>query len=120
MHQMTRRFALALLFGVPVMALAHGGHSTAKIRATAKVLKNRNRVVTLELTVLNTASTALILEDVSVAGAEVLSTKGAAKAAGFDVIEMVVRLRFSNDVPDEFTVVLDFGEQGQAHVSASP
>ena len=116
----TRRAALLGLCALPTLALAHGGHGRASIRASAKITRNRNDKLRLKISILNLSSKAMVFDSMQVDGAEIETKPGRAPLPGFGALDVTCDLHFAQGTPERFTLTLDFGQDGQEHLQIVP
>lgn len=116
----TRRSLLAALLLAPLGALAHGGHGMSHLTVTSSVTRRKKHRLDLVLTFYNAGTEAMTLEGITVEGAELSgqSLPFIVPAGGLE--EQKMTLRFGDTVPGIFTMLLDFGADGQGPVTVMP
>ncbi|MBO9478111.1 hypothetical protein J7382_11240 [Shimia sp. R11_0] len=119
---MNRRKLLLAFLACPILAaapaLSHEGHGVSHVKTSVALRKRRGRTLHLIVTFLNQGRDAVMLETVAVENAQVLNAVKTAVPAGA-LVEAPVSLRFRDDVPGIFTLMLDFGEHGKGPVTVT-
>lgn len=116
----TRRAFIAVALASPVAALAHEGHGANHVTATATVLRRKKTRLDLALTFFNKGSELVTLQAISVEGATLSKQKLPFEIAAGALEEQKLTLRFADAIPGIFTMVLDFGADGQGPVVVMP
>ncbi|SMP25769.1 hypothetical protein [Shimia sagamensis] len=116
----TRRSVLATLLMAPVGALAHSGHGMGHLTVTTTVTRRRKHRLDLVLTFYNAGTAAMTLEALSTDVAQLSGLKLPFEIPAGGLEEQKLTLRFDDAVPGIFTLLLDFGEDGQGPVTVMP
>ncbi|GAA6181270.1 MULTISPECIES: hypothetical protein [unclassified Shimia] len=116
-----RSFLLISLAATAVFstkAAAHEGHGISHIKFSVTITKRRGDTLHIALTMFNQGSAPVTLEGLTVDGAEVLKLDRMVVAAG-SLSESLLCVRFPGAVPGIFTMMVDFGEDGQGPVTVT-
>lgn len=116
----TRRSFLAALLLAPAGVLAHAGHGMSHLTVTSTVTRRRKRRIDLVLTFYNAGTEPLTLESISADVAKLSGQKLPFTVPAGGLEEQKLRLRFDDTVPGIFTMLLDFGADGQGPVTVMP
>jgi hypothetical protein len=116
----TRRSFLAAFLLAPAGALAHAGHGMSHLTVTSTVLRRKKRRLDLALTFYNAGTEAMTLEGISVDAATLSGEKLPFIVPAGGLEEQKLTLRFDDTVPGIFTMLLDFGADGQGPVTVMP
>lgn len=116
----TRRSILAALLAAPVGALAHSGHGMGHLTVTSTVTRRRKRRLDLVLTFYNAGTDAMTLKALTTDVAQLSGLKLPFQIPAGGLEEQKLTLRFDDAVPGIFTMLLDFGADGQGPVTVMP
>ncbi|MEP2530820.1 hypothetical protein [Shimia sp.] len=114
-HTLCRRGLILGLLALPVTVQAHAGHGVAHVVSHAEAVRVRDNTVAILLTVFNAGTEPVTLEQVAADEASDVLVPGGKIASGA-LVEFRVQLSFEHNVPNIFTVMLDFGQDGQGPV----
>ncbi len=117
---LSRRSFLATLLLAPAGALAHAGHGMSHLTVTSTVTRRRKRRLDLVLTFYNAGTEPMTLNGISVDVAKLSGQKLPFTVPAGGLEEQKLILRFDDAVPGIFTMLLDFGADGQGPVTVMP
>ncbi len=116
----TRRGFLTALMLAPAGALAHAGHGMSHLTVTSTITRRRKRRLDLVLTFYNAGTQPMTLAAISTDVANMTGQSLPFNVPAGGLVEQKLTLRFEEAVPGIFTLLLDFGEDGQGPVTVMP
>ncbi|MGR3636024.1 MAG: hypothetical protein ACU0BK_08850 [Shimia sp.] len=112
----TRRTFIVAGLVMPVAAVAHDGHSHLPLTVVAEGRVARGGGVVVTLTLFNTSQAPVTLSGAAVSDAALTAFEPVLVMSG-SVIEAELHLSFQGNVPERFSIFLDFGDRGNGRVA---